>query len=136
MSYNRFGRRSENDERFFLFVYSGGTSVLFRIQQELLQYVQGTHPVLEKCPDIKCRRIAEWYKWATNSASYFAPSRRLMLATSRKKTSPNGQIRVTIAVESGANEPAGIRSDACGNTKAAAEVQSHQRPPKSKILDL
>eukprot|EP00956_Cyclotella_meneghiniana_P044449 scaffold318994_cov169-Cyclotella_meneghiniana.AAC.1 len=67
MSYNRFGRRSENDERYFLFVYSGGTPVPFRVQQELLQYVQGTHPVLEKYPDIKCRRIAEWYKWATNS---------------------------------------------------------------------
>eukprot|EP00956_Cyclotella_meneghiniana_P035571 scaffold116121_cov45-Cyclotella_meneghiniana.AAC.1 len=67
MSYNRFGRRSENNERYFLFVYSGGTPVPFRIQQDLLQYVQGTHPVLEKYPEIKHRRTTEWYKWATNS---------------------------------------------------------------------
>eukprot|EP00956_Cyclotella_meneghiniana_P039590 scaffold174984_cov36-Cyclotella_meneghiniana.AAC.1 len=53
-----------------------------------------------------------------------------------EEMSVENRIRVTIAVESGADEPAGIRSDASGNTKAAAEVRSHQQPPKSKILDL
>lgn len=67
MSYKIFGRKGENNNQHFTFGYSSGTPVPFKIQQELLQYVQGTHPVLMQYPEIKSRRISEWRKWATDS---------------------------------------------------------------------
>jgi hypothetical protein len=49
-----------------VFEYDGGTKVSFKNQQELLQFVQGTHPLLKSYPDMKARRVKEWKAWATD----------------------------------------------------------------------
>jgi hypothetical protein len=63
MHYEEFGVVKE---RYFVFEYDGGTKVSFKNQQELLQFVQGTHPLLKSYPDMKARRVREWKAWATD----------------------------------------------------------------------
>jgi hypothetical protein len=65
MHFAYHGRRNSNN-RLFQFEYNGSTEVTYRDQLDIVQWVQGTHPDLDKWPSMKLRRIREWFDWATD----------------------------------------------------------------------
>jgi hypothetical protein len=65
MEYDYFGSEKK---RYFSFHNNGCASkVSFKQQQELIQYVQGSHPKLDSYPDMKQRRAELWRERATGN---------------------------------------------------------------------
>lgn len=55
LRYDDFGRKGVSESRHYAFDYANATAVSFKAQQEIIQWVQGTHPELENWPDMKQR---------------------------------------------------------------------------------
>ena len=56
--WSRFGRKSDSrDPKYYAFEYDNAAAVSFKQQQEILQWVQGTHRQLQQWPEMKQRRI-------------------------------------------------------------------------------
>lgn len=62
-----FGRRSDNSNRRFKFAHH--TRLSYKLQEDMLRLIQGTHSMLNKFPVHRERRVREWYEWATGTGS-------------------------------------------------------------------
>ena len=64
--WTQFSRKScGRCPRHYAFEYKNATPVPLKAQQEIIQWVQGTHRQLSKWPEMKKRRSEQWHDWAT-----------------------------------------------------------------------